>query len=67
MIDTPVQQELNDFMIYGLMQPSEVDLKDEKRIAQVRSQHFSWGGDSDVTRTAKAVSYQMGMVWQAMG
>ncbi|KAH0524200.1 hypothetical protein TsFJ059_009100, partial [Trichoderma semiorbis] len=36
-LDTPGQQELNDFMIYGLKQPSEIVLKDEKRIAQVKT------------------------------
>lgn len=55
-------------MIYGLKQPSEIVLKDEKRIAQVKTRHtFLWGSNSDITRTAKAVSYQMGINWQAMG
>ncbi|KAF3403579.1 hypothetical protein F1880_009554 [Penicillium rolfsii] len=66
-LDTPGQQELNDFMIHGLNQRSEIVLKDEKRLAQVRSTKFSWGDDSDLTRTAKAVSHEMGMNWQATG
>ncbi|CEJ61578.1 hypothetical protein PMG11_10108 [Penicillium brasilianum] len=66
-LDTRGQQELNDFMIYGLKQPSEVVLKDENRVAQVKGKYFFWGGYFDVARTAEAVASQMGIDWQATG
>lgn len=66
-IDSPGQQELNDFMVCSLKQPTETILMDAQRLEQRRESVFAWYGKDDALSQARRIGSIMGEKWQSAG